>query len=146
MKIAESLRKSQVFKWPGDCICVVRLTTGDRVACDEEMRRRSIERDVLTYVLERPAAKDTAEGVRHWWLRNDTRFTAKDVQVTLAALSEKGWLAVREMQGEAGEDALVYELNTSRSDDIRIYLAMLRGVEETALPGQRETPKEPRHG
>lgn len=116
------------------------------MACDEEMRRRSIERDVLTYVLERPAAKDTAEGVRHWWLRNDTRFTAKDVQVTLAALSEKGWLAVREMQGEAGEDALVYELNTSRSDDIRIYLAMLRGVEETALPGQRETPKEPRHG
>jgi hypothetical protein len=108
------------------------------VAHDEDARRRSIERDVLIYVLERPAAKDTADGVRHWWLRNGAGFTARDVRVVLAALAAKGWLAVRGMQGEAGEDALVYELNAVRTDEIRAYVAASRPADSSGPPEMPE--------
>jgi hypothetical protein len=132
---------SQACDWLGDCKERRRLQAGDRVAHDEEMRRRCIERDVLAYVLERPAAKDTAEGVRHWWLKNGAGLTGRDVRVVLSALAVKGWLAVRGMQGESGEDALVYELNTSCTDEIRRHLAVLRAAEEPGLPGSPEMPE-----
>ena len=93
---------------------------------EDDARWRGIEQAVLHYVLERPAAKDTAEGVRHWWLRNDARLTAREVEDVLAGLAAKGWFSVRGMQGEAGEDALVYELNAGRTEEIRSYLAASR--------------------
>ncbi len=112
---------------------------------DEETRQRIIERDVLTYVLERPAAKDTAEGVRHWWLREAGEVTARDVRAVLASLEAKGWMAARGMQGEAGEDATVYELNTERTAEIRSYLVASRPADSPSssaplgMPG--ETPR-----
>jgi len=139
-------RNSRVRGWPGDCFCVRRLPAGDRVTRDEEARRRSIERDVLTYVLERPAAKDTAEGVRHWWLRNDAGFTARDVRMALTSLAAKGWFVAREMQSEAGEDALVYELNASCTDEIRRHLAASRAQGEPDLSLSPEMPEGTRRG
>lgn len=132
--------------WRDDCKERWQLPAGDRVAHDEEVRRRSIERDVLRYVLERPAAKDTADGVRHWWLRNGAGLTARDVRVVLAALAEKGWLAARGMQGEAGEDALVYELNASCMDEIRRHLAARSETEEPNSPATHELPEGTRLG
>ena len=110
------------------------------MAHDQDVRRRGIEQAVLHYVLERPAAKDTAEGVRHWWLRNDTGRTAREVEDVLAGLAAKGWFSVRGMQGEAGEDALVYELNASCTNEIRSYLAESRA--DSGSPSEPAAPPE----
>jgi hypothetical protein len=63
--------------------------------------RSSVFYGVLTYLLEHPAAQDTVEGVRDWWVEK-VRVTqqTKQVQAALAELVALG--LVRERVGRDG--------------------------------------------
>lgn len=69
-----------------------------------ESRRRLLHRRVLTYWWEHPAAKDTTEGIRHWWLGDLDEVLQADLQAVLEDLVERGWVTVR---GEEQVFALV---------------------------------------
>jgi len=60
--------------------------------------------------------------------------------MALTSLAAKGWFVAREMQSEAGEDALVYELNASCTDEIRRHLAASRAQGEPDLSPSPEMP------
>lgn len=93
------------------------------MSLEEEGRRRRIERRVLEYVVDRPAAKDTIEGIRLWWLREQSDVLYVTLREALAALVTKNWLVVRSMARDGGEQANVYGLNAMEVDAIRSYLA-----------------------
>jgi hypothetical protein len=77
---------------------------------------------VLEYVVDRPAAKDTIEGIRLFWLREDAEVLYVTLREALAALVAKNWLVVRSMARDGGEQANVYGLNAVEVDAIRSYL------------------------
>jgi hypothetical protein len=51
-----------------------------------------LELDILRYLLDHPAAKDTVDGIRVWWLPADTQASAGEVAATVARLVQRGWL------------------------------------------------------
>jgi len=76
-------------------------------------------REIMSYWLERPDAKDTIEGIEKWWLRKNVPQRRKiDVQRALDYLTAKGWLIKREIGGSID----LYGINPNRSDEIKEFL------------------------
>ena len=68
------------------------------VSVDERIPESSkkVIRQILVYLLERPEAKDTVEGVLQWWLeKSEVRYQRKDVKIALDWLVTKGWVIER---------------------------------------------------
>jgi hypothetical protein len=88
----------------------------------DEVHRREVQRRVLTYSVWRPAAKDTAAGIRQWW------FGSEDVpydllEEVLAELATKGWMTVRRVA--AGRRSDVYGVNADKIEAILSFLGDL---------------------
>ena len=63
-----------------------------------------IERQILDYLAENPAARDTARGIIEWWLlKRNIAQTMSDVERALARLVAEGMVSAR-----AGPDGQVY--------------------------------------
>lgn len=77
-----------------------------------------VRRRVLEYLLDHPAARDTGEGIRLWWLGDTGEAGDVMVREALEGLVSRGWLQTR---GEK-PDARVYALNPDEAPAIREYL------------------------
>jgi hypothetical protein len=85
---------------------------------DRAARVLALKQDVMCYLLEHPDAKDTAEGIREWWLAAGVRgLRQDDLDDALTQLLDAGWLTTASF----GETT-VYGLDHARRDDIRRWL------------------------
>jgi DNA-binding PadR family transcriptional regulator len=86
---------------------------------DSAQRLHMLQREILSYLATHPEAKDTVEGIRHWWLPGgNARVTAGDIGSALDALVDKGWMNASSL----GQGARVYSLNQARHREIREWL------------------------
>ena len=79
--------------------------------------REILGQQILRYLLVHPGARDSAEGIRVWWLRPGCEATAPEVEEALDELVDRGWV---ETSGEG--DVILFGLVPSASADIRRYL------------------------
>jgi hypothetical protein len=86
---------------------------------DEDKQQIMMVREIMSYWLERPDAKDTIEGIEKWWLRKNVPQRRRiDVQRALDYLTANGWLIKREI----GASIDLYGINPTRSDEIKEFL------------------------
>ena len=91
------------------------------MAQDDDFAQRlyMLQKEILSYFLQHPDAKDTVEGIMHWWLPGGgTRVKASDVGIILDALVVKGWATVSSL----GQGARVYGLDRAGHREIREWL------------------------
>jgi len=85
-------------------------------------RRLMVIRGILQYLVMRPEAKDTVEGVCRWWLPHDCgdlgSWGEDEVQPALDDLVERGWVTTREMT----PSHTIYGLNSDRLETIKAFL------------------------
>jgi len=62
---------------------------------DDINQRKRVERQILLYLQDHPAAADSAEGVRHWWLRGTGELSQTIVADALGELLKRGWVTTR---------------------------------------------------
>ncbi len=88
---------------------------------DDESSRpsRSVQREILSYMLNHPEAKDTASGITDWWLaRGPAHPPLPDVILALEELARRGLITVTGYRRETK----VYGLDNTRLQDIREFL------------------------
>jgi hypothetical protein len=86
---------------------------------DESTYRISIQRRILSYLLEHPCAADSPEGVRHWWLRDADEVSQPMVTELLDELVTRGWLLRRGDQRETQ----IYSLSDQKEDAVTRFVA-----------------------
>ena len=62
---------------------------------DETNQREDVEKYIVRYLREHPAAADSADGVRHWWLRDVGEMSKGVTEDALAELVRRGVLVSR---------------------------------------------------
>lgn len=92
------------------------------MSADRSSGKELVERQILHYLLDHPAAADSAEGVRHWWLRGAAEISQSMVRDVLEELHKRGWLVTR---GDVPERR-IYALNEHARDAVAIF-AGVRG-------------------
>jgi len=88
-----------------------------------------VSRAILGYLIKRPDAKDTIEGIRNWWLLGD--FVNRDkvsVQEALDFLVSRGWVTERRRESSGK----IYGLNRNRLKEIEDFLRQ-RGLESEPM-------------
>ena len=70
---------------------------------------------ILMYLIKNPDAKDTVDGVKHWWT-SETHYQAKDVEQALDELVARGWVTKRVSTRS------VFGLNKERIPEIERFL------------------------
>ena len=78
--------------------------------------RQTVIRDILHYLLEHPDAKDTRDGILHWWIPQRT--SEPDIhliQAALDALVSKGWISKR----ETVPNRVIYSMNKDHLKEIQ---------------------------
>jgi hypothetical protein len=78
-----------------------------------------VQRAILKYLIERPLAKDTAEGIVQWWLPDFLPSPPEiAVQRALDALVQQGWVVVT----KKSPTMTLYGLKESRREEILEFL------------------------
>jgi hypothetical protein len=87
---------------------------------DQRNPQFMMAREIMSYWVERPDAKDTIEGIQKWWLlqKNVPQRSRIDVQRALDYLTSKGWLIKREIAASTD----LYGINPTRMDEIKKFL------------------------
>ena len=67
----------------------------NRVRPDESDFRRRLRCELLAYWVKNPEAKDTADGIRLWWLRGWAGLDPTVLMEELDTLMRKGWITER---------------------------------------------------
>ena len=77
-------------------------------------------REILSYLVEHPDAKDTVEGILKWWLsKAHTKREKREVQEAIDFLVEKGWVISREV----ADSKKIYGVESERMEEIREFVA-----------------------
>ncbi|GJL53848.1 MAG: hypothetical protein NPIRA02_09800 [Nitrospirales bacterium] len=81
--------------------------------------RKILIRQILTYLLKYPEAKDTVEGIKRWWLTEyQDNHRAEDVRKAIQWLVEQGWLRYRESR----TSEIIYGLNKAEIKQVREFV------------------------
>lgn len=79
---------------------------------------KALQRQILRYVIEHPDAKDSAEGIRNWWLAPPSRGAAVgEIRAAVADLVRRGFIRI----SGRGPNT-IYGAEPSRLADIRRFL------------------------
>lgn len=92
----------------------MRLQSGSPV----KRMREDLKRQILRYLTRHTSARDSAEGIRVWWLDRGCKATPPDVEEALAELVALGWVDDR---GEG--DVHLFGLLHAKMNEIREYLS-----------------------
>jgi hypothetical protein len=85
------------------------------VATEESL----IAQDILSYLLEHPAAKDTIEGIVEWWLLEEKiKRRMNEVQKVLDELVREGLI----IANKSKDSKIRYRINQLRKNKIRAML------------------------
>jgi len=85
----------------------------------QHQRHLRLKRELLTYCIEHPDAKDTVEGILRWWFSaGEVSRRADDVKAALDELTAKGWLTSRKIR----QSEVIYGLNKDKAAEIRRFL------------------------
>jgi len=82
----------------------------------------SVECRILRYLLTHPAAADSAEGVRDWWLHETGDVSKAAVADALEGLIQRGWLVMRSNINGAN----IYAFNEGQADAVSRFLNRAR--------------------
>ena len=82
---------------------------------------------IVRYLLARPEARDTAEGIQKWWLPASQQYTTQAVKLALERLIRRNLLSV----WSSASTKPVYGLRSSQRDALQAYLKKL----ESSLRG-----------
>ena len=82
----------------------------------DEVLHSALCRALLEYWMNHPAAKDTAAGIRDWWLRDVGDATCTEVQDVLEALVTQGWVMVR------GQKKRLYGMDPNAVETVERFL------------------------
>jgi Fe2+ or Zn2+ uptake regulation protein len=86
---------------------------------DSAKHLHMLQREILSYLAQHPDAKDTLEGITHWWLADaETGVKPSDVISALDALVSKGWVTA----SSVGQGTCVYGLERVRRAEILEWL------------------------
>ena len=86
---------------------------------DDINKRKRVERQILLYLQEHPSAADSAEGIRHWWLRDMGELSQATVNDALGELLRRGWLTTR----VTAQENTIIALNPNEAGSVARYLA-----------------------
>lgn len=78
----------------------------------------SVERRILRYLLDHPAAADNAEGVRDWWLHEMGEVSKAAVADALDGLMKRGWLVMR----SNSNGSTIYAFNENNAESVSRFL------------------------
>lgn len=85
-----------------------------------EARRIEIARDILSYLLQHPAAADTFEGIARWRILEEIAMrTVATTESALLWLIEKGFL----LEEKIAERQSIYRLDPGRRNDAELLLS-----------------------
>ena len=88
--------------------------------------RGKILAGLIRYLVRHPGAKDTAEGIRHWWRDADQpEWRAEDLEAVLEYLVERNWAAARD--APAGR---LFGAGTVSLDEMQRFLEEYAGEEK----------------
>lgn len=92
---------------------------GQAVRDDFLEERIRIELEILAYLYEHPAARDTVEGIAEWWIAERMiQKQSRDVKEAIADLVRKGFVIERQMNGSR----CVYQINPEMSQEILTWV------------------------
>jgi hypothetical protein len=78
-----------------------------------------VVQQILHHLIKYPNAKDTIQGILHWWLPKDlVERSDKEVQEALDALVKRGWLTQR----QTASSQRFYGLNEKKLEEIKVFL------------------------
>lgn len=105
------------------------------MSLEEDSNCKDLQRRVLQYVMDGPAARDTVEGIALWWLRGEENVPYAALREALERLVAKGWLIVRSMARDNEEPKKMYGMNIAAVAAIRSFLAGTEGAPGVAPAG-----------
>jgi hypothetical protein len=86
----------------------------------------SVECRILRYLLAHPAAADSAEGVRDWWLHGTGEVSKAEVADALEGLIKRGWLVMRgNINGTS-----IYAFNEENAGAVSRFLKRVGGCSD----------------
>ena len=94
------------------------VTSAEDPLPDDSNVRDRISKKILGYLLAHPAAADSTDGIRHWWLLNDDQAGEVTVRAALDALASREWLVAY----GADVQSRIYALNELKIDAIRQFV------------------------
>lgn len=83
-----------------------------------------VEIAIVRYLLERPEALDTAEGIQRWWLPPSGQYSSEAVKTALERLTSRNLLSV----WSSPSTKPVYGLPSSQRDALEAYLRKIESV------------------
>ena len=82
----------------------------------------AVAKEILCRLINHPDAKDTADGILHWWLKvNQVHRGGTELEDLLHMMVKIGWLE----ETKVGGFSILYGVNRSRLDEIQTVLGRL---------------------
>ncbi len=80
---------------------------------------------VLGYLVKRPLAKDTLQGIAQWWiLKEHINHSVEEVSAALDVLMSKGFVITKENLGQEK----CYQINKEKAGEIKRVLKEIGGI------------------